>query len=72
MLSLNRLGFLIESMIKMSRLESEVIQLRLQMNDLNDTVLLAIRQVQKNTKWLYQSCKFNFPRTKKAVILGTR
>ncbi|WP_346931174.1 HAMP domain-containing sensor histidine kinase [Clostridium sp.] len=49
-LSLNRLSFLIESMIKMSRLESGVIQLKSQMNDLNDTVLLAINQVQKKAK----------------------
>lgn len=50
MLSLNRLSFLIESMIKMSRLESGVIQLKPQMNDLNDTVLAAINQVQKKAK----------------------
>lgn len=50
MLSLNRLSFLIESMIKMSRLESGVIQLKLKMNDLNDTVLAAINQVQKKAK----------------------
>lgn len=49
-LSLNRLSFLIESMIKMSRLESGVIQLKSQMNDLNDTILLAINQVQKKAK----------------------
>lgn len=49
-LSLNRLSFLIESMIKMSRLESGVIQLKSQMNDLNDIVLLAINQVQKKAK----------------------
>ncbi|MEW9080618.1 sensor histidine kinase [Terrisporobacter glycolicus] len=49
-LSLNRLSFLIESMIKMSRLESGVIQLKSQMNDLNDTVLLAINQVKKRAK----------------------
>lgn len=49
-LSLNRLSFLIESMIKMSRLESGVIQLKSQMNDLNDAVLLAINQVQKKAK----------------------
>lgn len=50
MLSLNRLNFLIESMIKMSRLESGVIQLKPQMNALNDTVLLAISQVRKKAK----------------------
>lgn len=50
LLSLNRLNFLIESMIKMSRLESGVIQIKPQMNDLNDTVLLAIGQVQKKAR----------------------
>ena len=46
-LSLDRLTFLIESMIKMSRLESGVINLRSEINDLNDTVIHAISQVQK-------------------------
>lgn len=50
MLSLERLSFLIESMIKMSRLEGGVINLRPQINDLNDTVLLAIGQVQKKVR----------------------
>jgi signal transduction histidine kinase len=50
MLSLNRLSFLIDSMIKMSRLESGIIQLKPQMNNLIDTVLLAISQVQKKAK----------------------
>ena len=50
MLSLERLNFLIESMIKMSRLESGVIQIKPQRNDLNDTVLLAIAQVQKKAR----------------------
>lgn len=48
--SLNRLTFLVESMIKMSRLESGVIQIRCQNNILNDTVLKAIVQVQKKAK----------------------
>ena len=46
-LSLDRLTFLIESMIKMSRLESGVINLRSEINDLNDTVIHEISQVQK-------------------------
>ena len=46
-LSLDRLTFLIESMIKMSRLESGVINLRSEINDLNDIVIHAISQVQK-------------------------
>ncbi|VYU64776.1 sensor histidine kinase [Clostridium tertium] len=50
MISLDRLSFLIESMIKMSRLESGVIQLKPQRNDLNDTVILAISEVQKKAK----------------------
>lgn len=50
MLSLNRLSFLIESMIKMSRLESGIIQLKPQMNNLIDTILIAINQVQKKAK----------------------
>ena len=50
MISLDRLSFLVESMIKMSRLESGVINLRPQLNDLNGTVLLAISQVQKKAR----------------------
>ena len=49
-LSLDRLTFLIESMIKMSRLESGVINLRSEINDLNDTVIHAISQVQKKAR----------------------
>ena len=50
MMSLDRLSFLVDSMIKMSRLESGVINLRPQLNDLNGTVLLAISQVQKKAR----------------------
>lgn len=50
MISLNRLNFLIESMIKMSRLESGVIQLKPKLNDISDTVLFAINQVQKKAE----------------------
>lgn len=50
MISLNRLSFLVESMIKMSRLESGVIQLKPKENDLNDTILYAISQVRKKAK----------------------
>ena len=50
LLSLDRLSFLVESMIKMTRLESGVINLKLQLNDLNDTVLVAISQVQKKAQ----------------------
>lgn len=50
MISLERLNFLVESMIKMSRLESGVINLKLKLNDLNDTVILAISQIQKKSR----------------------
>lgn len=50
MASLDRLSFLIESMIKMSRLESGVIKLKPQRSELNDTVILAISEVQKKAK----------------------
>ncbi|WP_300898701.1 histidine kinase dimerization/phospho-acceptor domain-containing protein, partial [uncultured Clostridium sp.] len=49
-ISLDRLTFLVESMIKMSRLEGNVINLRIEKNDLNDTVILAISQVQKKAR----------------------
>jgi len=42
--SIIKLEFLIENIIKMSRLENGVIQLKLEKNNLNDTVLMAIRQ----------------------------
>ena len=44
MSSLNRLSFLVESMIKMSRLESGVINLRYTVSELNDTLLMAINE----------------------------
>lgn len=49
-ISLNKLSFLVESMIKMSRLESEVIQLKPSCESLNKTVLLAIKQVHKKAE----------------------
>lgn len=48
--SLDRLIFLVESMIKMSRLESGVIQLKLQRNKLIDIVLKSIGEVQNKAK----------------------
>jgi len=48
--SLNKLTFLVESMIKMSRLESGVIGLKLERDSLNETVLLALCQVQKKAR----------------------
>ncbi len=50
MSSLNRLSFLVESMIKMSRLESGVINLRYTVSELNDTLLMAINEVQSKAK----------------------
>ena len=50
MSSLNRLSFLVESMIKMSRLESGVINLRYTVSQLNDTLLMAINEIQSKAK----------------------
>ncbi len=47
LLSLDKLCFLVESMIKMSRLESSVISIKPKLGDLNDTVILAISQLYK-------------------------
>lgn len=48
--SLNKLTFLVESMIKMSRLESGVIVLKFKKASLSETVLLALSQVQKKAR----------------------
>lgn len=48
--SLNKLCFLVESMIKMSRLESAVINLKPQISSLKDTVVLAITQLYKKAQ----------------------
>lgn len=50
LLSLNRLSFLTESMIKMSRLESGVIQLKPELAPLNETLFNALKNVQKKAK----------------------
>lgn len=50
LLSLNRLSFLIESMIKMSRLEGGVIQLKPELAPLNETLFNALKNVQKKAK----------------------
>ena len=47
LLSLDKLCFLMDSMIKMSRLESSVISIKPVFEDLNDTVILAISQLHK-------------------------
>lgn len=49
-ISLDRLMFLIESMIKMSRLETGVIQVKEKTESLNDTVLYAISQITKKAE----------------------
>lgn len=47
LVSLDKLCFLVESMIKMSRLESSVISIKPKLGDLNDTIILAISQLYK-------------------------
>ncbi|WP_018592890.1 sensor histidine kinase [Terrisporobacter glycolicus] len=49
-LSLDKLCFLVESMIKMSRLESSVISINQKYEDLNDTILMAITQLYKKAE----------------------
>lgn len=58
-LSVGRLNFLTENMIKISRLESGLIQLNMQRQSLNETVLKAVKDIypkarQKNTEIIYQ------------------
>lgn len=50
MISLNELSFLVESMIKMSRLEIGVIQIKPDYESLNETILLAIGQIRKKAE----------------------
>lgn len=50
LLSLDKLCFLVESMIKMSRLESSVISINQKYEDLNDTILMAITQLYKKAE----------------------
>lgn len=50
MVSLNELSFLVESMIKMSRLEVGVIQIKPDYENLNETILLAIGQIRKKAE----------------------
>jgi signal transduction histidine kinase len=64
--SLERLSFLVESMIKMSRLESGVISLKPTKNKLNDTILMAINQVQKKAK--AKNIKLTLEEVDKVVI----
>ena len=58
-LTVKRLNFLTENMIKISRLESGLIQLNMQKQSLNETVLKAVKNIypkakQKNTEIIYQ------------------
>jgi len=48
--SLDKLTFLTDSMIKMSRLESGIIWLRPQSADINDTILQAVKQIYPKAK----------------------
>ena len=50
LLSLDKLCFLVESMIKMSRLESSVINLHKTTSDINDAVVSAISQLYKKAQ----------------------
>lgn len=59
LLSLNKLSFLVESMIKMSRLESGVISLKPQLGLLNETILSAISEVQRKARYKDINIKFN-------------
>ncbi len=50
LLSLDKLCFLVESMIKMSRLESSVISLHKMLDDINEAILDAITQLYKKAQ----------------------
>lgn len=71
MLSINRLIFLIESMIKMSRLEGGVINLKRECVDINETVLAAINQVRKKAQKKSIDIKF-FKINKRKVNLDLK
>ena len=64
--SLDKLCFLVESMIKMSRLESSVINLKLKQSDLNDTVLIAITDLYKKAQ--LKNININFEQKNKVSI----
>ena len=50
MLSLDKLCFLVESMIKMSRLESSIINLHKRPSEINESILSAITQLYKKAQ----------------------
>lgn len=61
-LSVERLHFLSESMIKLSRLESGLIHLNMQEQSINETVLIAVKNIypkakEKNTEIIYREEK---------------
>lgn len=58
--SLNKLCFLVESMIKMSRLESSVINLRPQKSSINETIINAITQLHKRAEMKNININFHF------------
>ena len=64
--SVDKLSFLIESLIKMSRLESGIIQLKPQKNKLNETVQLSIQSVK--SKLNQQDVRIHFE-ARETVIL---
>ncbi|GIN62095.1 two-component sensor histidine kinase [Robertmurraya siralis] len=48
--SLERLAFLVDNLIKMSRLEGGIIELKMQMESVNDVILQAVKQVYEKAK----------------------
>lgn len=59
-ISLDKLCFLVESMIKMSRLESSIINLRPQKLSINETIISAITQLHKKAEMKNININFNF------------
>ena len=66
LISIDRLTFLIESMIKMSRLESGIIKLKEEKHNLKDTILLAIVEIQKKAK--NKNIEIRLEEVNKAII----
>lgn len=64
---IQKLGFLLESMIKMSRLEGRIIKLIPEQTSLNDVCLTAIKQVYQKAKSKNIEIKFN---VRKEIILN--
>ncbi|MGX4601260.1 sensor histidine kinase [Faecalimicrobium sp. JNUCC 81] len=58
-ISLDKLCFLVESMIKMSRLESSIINLRPQKLSINETIISAITQLHKKAEMKNIHINFN-------------